>query len=182
MDTTKNIITHTENWVKQVIVKYNICPFARREVERRAVRYIVAQGEIEALLVALISECQYLEAHSDTETTLFIMPYSVPSFDEFLDLLDLANDLLFEQGFEGVYQLASFHPDYCFAGELHNDPANYTNRSPYPTLHIIREASMEIALNNHPDPDAIPQRNIEFSRKKGGEFFANLLAGCIAKS
>ncbi|MFT6987294.1 MAG: hypothetical protein ACJAT7_003148 [Psychromonas sp.] len=181
MDDINNIISHTENWVKQVIVKYNICPFARQEVDRGSVRYTVAQGEIEELLVALIKECQYLEAHSDTETTLFIMPYSVPVFDDFLDLLDLANDLLFEQGFEGVYQLASFHPDYCFAGEAQNDPANYTNRSPYPTLHLIREASMEIALKNHPDPDAIPQRNIEFSRKKGAEFFANLLAGCITK-
>jgi len=181
MDNINKIIKPTENWVKQVIVKYNICPFARQEVERGSIRYTVAQGKTEELLVALIQECHYLEAHSEVETTLFIMPDSVQLFDDFLDLLDLANDLLFEQGFEGVYQLASFHPDYCFAGEAQDDPANYTNRSPYPTLHLIREASMEIALNNHPDPDAIPQRNIEFSRKKGGEFFANLLAACIAK-
>lgn len=181
MDYPSKIINHTENWVKQVIVKYNICPFARKEVERGSIRYSVAQGKTEDLLVALIQECHYLEAHSDVETTLFIIPDSLALFDDFLDLLDLANALLFEQGFEGVYQLVSFHPDYCFAGEARNDPANYTNRSPYPTLHIIREASMEIALHNHPDPDAIPQRNIEFSRKKGGEFFANLLAGCMGK-
>jgi hypothetical protein len=182
MNDTNSIIAHTENWVKQVIVKYNICPFARQEVERGSIRYtVVEQSEMEDVLLELIKECQYLDVNKDTETTLFIIPYAFQSFDDFLDLVDLANDLLFDQGLEGIYQLANFHPDYCFAGEPLRDPANYTNRSPYPCLHIIRESSMEYALENHPDPDGIPQRNIKFCRKKGGEFFANLLAGCLKK-
>lgn len=179
MDDVNVMITQTENWVKQVIVKYNICPFARKEVELGSIRYHVAeQNTLDDVLLGLVKECQYLDKHRDTETTLFIIPNAFQSFDSFLDLVDLANDLLFEQGYEGIYQLANFHPDYCFAGEPQSDPANYTNRSPYPCLHIIREESMSLALDSHPDPDAIPARNIAFCRKKGGEFFANLLASC----
>ena len=180
MNDINSIIAHTENWVKQVIVKYNICPFARKEVERGSIRYrVVEQNKRDEVLLELIKECQYLDSNKETETTLFIMPDAFQSFDDFLDLVDLANDLLFEQGFEGIYQLANFHPDYCFAGEPQHDPANYTNRSPYPCLHLIREDSMSLALDTHPDPDAIPERNIEFCRKKGEEFFANLLAKCL---
>ena len=182
MDKVNLTITQTENWVKQVIVKYNICPFARKEVELGSIRYhVVEQSALDEVLLALVEECQYLDKHRDTETTLFIMPNAFQSFDSFLDLVELANDLLFEQGFEGIYQLANFHPDYCFAGEPQSDPANYTNRSPYPCLHIIREESMSLALDSHPDPDAIPERNIEFCRKKGEAFFANLLASCSGK-
>ncbi|WP_019615139.1 DUF1415 domain-containing protein [Psychromonas ossibalaenae] len=183
MEKNSTIITQTENWVKQVIVKYNICPFARKEVERGSIRYAVAsKSEIEDLLAELISECLYLDKHQKTETTLFIMADAVQELDNFLDLVDLANDLLFDQDYEGIYQLASFHPGYCFAGEPADDPANYTNRSPYPTLHIIRESSMEKALAAHPDPDAIPQRNIEFARRKGSKFFAELLGACLRNS
>ncbi len=180
MEKHNTIITQTENWVKQVIVKYNICPFARQEVERGSIRYsVIEQFEFKAVLADLINECIYLDEHNDVETTLFIIPAAVSDFENFLDLLDLANQLLADQDHEGIYQLASFHPDYCFAGEPENDAANYTNRSPYPTFHIIRESSMEKALANHPDPDSIPQRNIEFSRKKGSKFFADLLGACL---
>ena len=180
MDDQHVIITQTENWVKQVIVKYNICPFARKEVELGSIRYhVVEQDSLDGVLMELVKECQFLDKHLDTETTLFIMPNAFQSFDSFLDLVELANDLLFEQGFEGIYQLANFHPDYCFADEPQRDPANYTNRSPYPCLHIIREDSMSRALDAHPDPDSIPERNIEFCRKKGEEFFATLLAKCL---
>ena len=178
--TDNNIITATENWVKQVIVKYNLCPFARREVERGAIRYFQVQDcSAEQVLQALLDECLLLDANQEIETTLFIIPSGYEGFYGFLDLLDRANDLLVEEGYEGVYQLANFHPDYCFSDEPQNAPSNYTNRSPYPTLHIIRETSMELAIANHPDVDAIPQRNIEFSNKKGNAFFAHLLSACF---
>jgi len=180
MNTTQNIIQHTQSWVSNVIVKYNICPFARREVERGSIRYVVIEEmNKESLLQSLLDECHYLDAHNETETTLFIMPVGFEGFYDFLDFVELANDLLELEKYEGVYQLANFHPDYCFAGEKQNEPSNYTNRSPYPTLHIIREASMEMAINNHPDVDAIPDRNIGFANKKGNAFFANLLATCM---
>ncbi|WP_022942486.1 DUF1415 domain-containing protein [Psychromonas hadalis] len=180
MNTTQDIITHTQNWVSNVIVKYNICPFARREVERGSIRYVVVESTSKkCVLQALIEECRFLDGDEQIETTLFIMPTGFEGFYDFLDLVELANDRLEIEDYEGVYQLANFHPDYCFADELQSSPSNYTNRSPYPTLHIIRETSMEKAIKNHPDVDAIPERNIAFANKKGNDFFANLLATCL---
>lgn len=172
-------LSETENWVKSVIMKYNICPFARREVERKSIRYIACdETKLAKVLNSLIDECEYLDSNSETETTLFILPRGFEGFYQYLDLVDYANDLLIEQGYEGVYQLASFHPDYCFEGEDQNSAANYTNRSPYPTLHIIREESMELALANYQEPETIPERNIAFAERKGAEFFVKLLAQC----
>jgi len=180
MASTEQIIKHTQNWVKDVIVKYNICPFARREVERGSIRYCVAEERNKAeVLQTLLDECHYLDEHSEVETSLFIMPIGFEGFYDFLDLVELANELLELEDYEGVYQLANFHPDYCFAGEPQSEPSNYTNRSPYPTLHIIREISMELAIKNHPDVGAIPERNIAFANKKGNAFFADLLASCM---
>ena len=180
MNTVQDIIKHTQNWVSDVIVKYNICPFARREVERGSIRYVVVENSKKKIVLQrLLEECRFLDDNASTETSLFIMPAGFEGFYDFLDLLEMANDLLEMEGYEGVYQLANFHPDYCFADEPQSEPSNYTNRSPYPTLHIIRELSMELAINNHPDVDAIPERNIEFANKKGNDFFANLLASCL---
>lgn len=176
-----NYIEHTQRWVEQLIVKYNICPFARRELERKSIRYAVAQERsVEAVLTQLIAECGYLDEHPETETTLLILPTGYEGFYQYLDLLDLANDLLLAQNYEGIYQLASFHPDYCFDGELQADAANYTNRAPYPILHLLRESSLEQALANYEDPENIPQRNMEFARRKGPEFFEKILTQCVA--
>jgi hypothetical protein len=180
MNTTQTMIKHTQNWVSNVIVKYNICPFARREVERGSIRYaLIEESKKKKVLQSLLDECLFLDENSEIETTLFILPIGFEGFYDFLDLVELANDRLEMKGYEGVYQLANFHPDYCFSDQLQSAPSNFTNRSPYPTLHIIRETSMEMAINNHPDVDAIPERNIEFANKKGNDFFANLLASCM---
>lgn len=180
MNSNATMIQETQNWVNNVIVKYNICPFARREVERGSIRYVVCEDSAPAMVLqALLNECQYLDEHEAAETSLFIMPRGFEGFYGFLDLLEMANELLELEGYEGVYQLANFHPDYCFEGEPQSEPSNYTNRAPYPTLHIIRETSMELAINHHPDVDAIPTRNIAFANKKGNAFFANLLASCL---
>ena len=177
------IATHTQNWVEGLIMKYNICPFARREVERRSIRYIVTdESKTHNVLEALIKECQHLDENQDIETTLFIIPRGFEGFYPYLDLVDIANDLFVEQDYEGVYQLASFHPDYCFDGEPMDEPSNYTNRSPYPTLHIIRELSMELALANYDDPESIPERNTAFAQKKGRDFFTKILASCMGKT
>ena len=174
------MIRATENWVVQVIMKYNICPFARREVERGSIRYLVCeQTKVKAVINALLDECQYLDTHPEAETSLFIIPRGFEGFYQYLDLVDLANEALIDSDYEGVYQLATFHPDYCFEGEAQDSAANYTNRAPYPTLHLIREASMELALANYDDPESIPERNIAFAERKGGEFFAALLAKCF---
>jgi hypothetical protein len=128
----------------------------------------------------LIQACEQLDADAETETTLLILPTGWDDFDDYLDLLAIAEQLLIEQHYEGIYQLASFHPDYRFETDLagEEDPANYTNRSPYPMLHIIRETSIDRAVANHPDPDNIPVRNITLTRELGLEKLRALLANC----
>ncbi|MBR9726874.1 DUF1415 domain-containing protein [Shewanella intestini] len=176
-------VTETENWVKSVIMKYNICPFARREIERKSIRYhAIEQTQIKQVLKAFILECLYLDEHPEVETTLVILPRGFEGFYAYLDLVDLATDLLDAQGYEGVYQLASFHPDYCFDGEPQQSASNFTNRSPYPTIHIIREASMELALAQYDEPETIPERNIAFAERKGSAFFVKLLQQCRQSS
>ena len=176
------ITQQTDDWVKKVIMKYNICPFARQEVERGSIRYLVVeQTKVKQVLNELIEECQYLDAHPEAETTLFILPRGFEGFYAYLDLIDIATDTLIEHEYEGTYQLATFHPDYCFDGEPQDGAANFTNRAPYPTLHIIREASMELALANYNDPETIPERNIAFCERKGSDFFVKLLAECMGK-
>lgn len=169
----------TAAWLTNVIIHYNICPFARAVVEKNAVYYCVDESEsIEQNLQTLIDEAQRLESDNEIETTLLIYAYNFVAFDDFLDYLDLANQLLAMQGYEGVYQLASFHPDYCFEGADESDPANYTNRSPYPMLHLIREASIEKALQFFPNPENIPVRNIQLTRELGLGKMQALLEAC----
>ena len=101
-----------------------------------------------------------------------------PLFDEYLDLVADAEDLLVEKGYEGIYQVASFHPQYLFEGAPKNDAANYTNRSVYPMLHLLREASIDKALENYKQPEKIPERNIQFARKKGWLVMKQLKDNC----
>lgn len=170
-----------QRWVDTVIVKYNICPFARREVEQQSIRYAVcAEQQQASVLEALARECEHLDENPNVATTLLVIPAGFEGFYDYLKLLDHAEALLQVQGYEGIYQLASFHPDYCFDGEPQQDPANYTNRAPYPALHILREESLSEALANYDEPETIPERNIAFARRKGADFFESLLAACRA--
>ncbi|WP_419149022.1 DUF1415 domain-containing protein [Pseudoalteromonas 'SMAR'] len=167
------------NWVSQVIVKYNFCPFARQEVENHSVYYhISATHSHEDAVLELLSQCSELDNNPERETTLVVFAEGFKDFAEFLDLVDLANALLVAQGFEGTYQIANFHPDYVFADSDDNDPANYTNRAPYPALHLIREASMAEALAEYDDPESIPDNNIRLARRKGEAFWQHLLKQC----
>lgn len=171
-----NVAAQTQAWVEQLIVKYNICPFARKELENQTIHYaVINDGSMENILTQLEAEWQRLDEHQEIETTLFIIP-DLTDFDAFLDVIGLAEQLLAMNGYQGVYQLAHFHPDYCFEGEAESDAANYTNRAPYATLHILREDSMAAALAETANPEQIPQRNIEFARRKGADFFNAILA------
>ncbi len=174
------IILETEAWVKSVIVGLNFCPFARREVERKSINYrLIEREQLEICLEALIFECVKLDQNEEIETTLLIFPEGFEEFDHFLDLNELAGALLVEQGYEGIYQLASFHPDYLFAESEESDPANYTNRAPYPTLHLIREASIERVLENVEHPEEIPEENIKQARALGIDKMESLLKTCF---
>lgn len=177
--TAQQIKQQTQTWLNTVIIHYNICPFAREVVEKNTLHYCVDQAvAIEQNLENLIHEALRLDSDSGIETTLVIYPGNFSEFDDFLDYLTLANELLILQGYEGIYQLASFHPDYCFEGAEQTDAANYTNRSPYPMLHLIREASIEKALQFFPHPEKIPERNIKLTRELGLAKMQALLAAC----
>ncbi len=176
----KQISDQVRRWVSSVVVGLNLCPFAKHEVDRERVRYrVLADDGAEQALQVILDECALLDNDSNIETTLLIYPQSFKCFDDYLDFHALAEDLLAAEGYEGVYQLATFHPDYCFADSKLDDPANYTNRSPYPMFHIIREESLARALAHHPDPDSIPGRNIELCRDKGLDAMRALLEACM---
>jgi hypothetical protein len=180
MNLDEPFIRATQAWLTSIIIAHNICPFAQREQERGSIRFSVdQQTDIDACLLNLILECDRLDTDTDIETTLLIYAHAFKSFDDYLDFLAVAEDLLIDQGYEGIYQLASFHPDYCFEGASQDDPANYTNRSPYPMLHLLRETSIDRAVSSYPDVDNIPQRNIELTRSLGLAKLQTLLAACM---
>lgn len=175
----QQLIVATQNWLKTIIIAYGICPFAKRELDRGSIRFSINHHtKVESCLLNLLLECDRLNIDPSIETTLLIYNRLFTELEDYLDFLELAETLLIEQGYEGVYQLASFHPDYCFEGATHGDPANYTNRSPYPMLHLLRETSIERAVAAYPHPENIPQRNIELTRKLGLAKMQALLAAC----
>ncbi|MCC2614622.1 DUF1415 domain-containing protein [Aestuariibacter halophilus] len=176
--TDQNAIEATRHWVVEVVVGLNLCPFAKREVQRDTIAYQVVHGDSQAALEALLNACQQLDNDSSIETTLLIFPTDFGDFDDYLDLLAMADHMLDYGGYRGIYQLASFHPDYCFAETSPDDPSNYTNRSPYPVLHLIREASIERVLARYPDPDSIPHNNVTLTRERGNQAMQALIDAC----
>ncbi|MBA2711832.1 MAG: DUF1415 domain-containing protein [Tatlockia sp.] len=175
-------IEHTKNWIRSFIIELNICPFAKREVEGNTLKMQVSKAiKIEQALEELIFEMTLLDTQPAIETTILIFPFQFKDFYDYLDFVDLADLLLFEQGFEGVYQLATFHPDYCFAEVNEDATSNYTNRSPYPMIHILREASVEKAISFYGDTDKIPEANIKTMHELGLEKIKAILAGCLPK-
>ncbi|MFK5985511.1 MAG: DUF1415 domain-containing protein [Pseudomonadota bacterium] len=176
------MINQTKKWLDEVIIAHNICPFAKKERDSDKIRFFVDQSiEVEQALENLIIECQHLDNDAQIETTLFIISRLCQDFNDYLYFLDLAKQLLHSMDYEGIYQLASFHPDYCFADSPADDAANYTNRSPYPMLHIIREQSLENALLSYSNPELIPERNISYCRKLGVKKMQQMLNDCIGQ-
>lgn len=175
-------ISATQAWLETVIIEYSICPFAKRELERGSIRFTVKHDTgIEGCLLGLIDECELLDSDDGIETSLLIYADAFAEFEDYLDFLELAEALLVEQGYEGIYQLASFHPDYRFDGATPDDAANYTNRSPYPMLHLLRETGLEQAISAYPEPETIPQRNIDLTRSLGAKKMQALLAACYTQ-
>ena len=176
------IIQQTQCWLKTVIIGLNFCPFANQEFKNNTIRYTAFDGvDLESCLHALAEECQHLDKHPETETTLLIFSHYAEVFDDFLELIDYANQLLDDLGYRSTYQLAHFHPQYCFEGEEPDDASNFTNRSPHPTLHLIREQSMQKAIENYPDTAEIPDNNIKLARELGADKLQSLLDECKNK-
>jgi uncharacterized protein len=174
------VVEQTQNWIKTVVIGCNFCPFAAKAMMRKSVRYVVLPDTtVENTLAKLLQEMQHLDSAADIETTFIIFPNSFTDFHRYLSLVEMAEDLVDEAGYEGVYQVASFHPDYCFADVEADDPANYTNRSIYPMLHVLREDSVSEAVDNYPDAEGIPDRNVAYAREKGLAYMAKLRAACM---
>lgn len=172
------VVRQTQAWVEQLVIAKNLCPFAKLPYEQGRVRFIVSEAtRPEQLLGDLLCELRYLDTLSvkQLETTLLIHPLILQAFHDYHDFLALAEHLLKREGFKGIIQIASFHPEYCFAGVDPLDPSHYTNRSPFPMLHLIREESLAKALQHYPDPDAIPVRNIELMQQLGVNALQSLL-------
>lgn len=178
--TDEAVIAQTRNWIESVVVGLNFCPFANKALVGKTIHYDVLQkASLKDALEALAKAFHHLNITHDIETTFIIFPNDFTRFKDYLALVDVAEKLLRKQKLNGVYQIASFHPDYAFAGAPKTDAANYTNRSIYPMLHILREASITKALTHFPDPEKIPERNIKLAREKGIEHMRLLRETCM---
>lgn len=156
------VIADVKQWLRDVVIGLNLCPFASYPTQKNQVRFAVtAATDDDEVLACLEQEMQRLDAvpASEIETTLVIVPAHLQDFFDYNQCLQWAQRTLKRNGWVGVYQLASFHPDYCFWGAEPEDLENLTNRAPYPIIHIIREESLARALAFVEDPEAIPETN-----------------------
>jgi hypothetical protein len=175
----ERMVTQTKKWIVDVVVGCNFCPFALREVKKNSISFEVVEGNNVSVLNALSAAFAKLDEQPAIETMFLLLPQNFDRFTNYLKLIRAAEVLLKTRGYEGVYQLASFHPAYIFAGTSLNDPANYTNRSPYPMIHILREESVSRAIDNYPNTEMIPEKNTAFAREKGLAYMQSLLANCM---
>ena len=167
----------TREWVERAVIGLQLCPFARAPHAKGQVRYAVSGAtDVESLLADLVDELTLIAAMPprEIETTLLIHPRVLTDFEDHNEFLSRAEDALAALELEGVIQIASFHPDYRFAEVAPDDISNATNRSPYPTLHLLREESIEKALALFPDPDSIYEANIATMHRLGQEGWAAL--------
>ena len=165
---SEQVIDRTKKWIIDVVIGCNFCPFAANVIKQQTIFYRVEESvERKTCLNSFVHEMERLDNDPAIETSFLIFPNAFQQFDDYLDLISLTEELLKRKGYEGIYQVASFHPLYLFANSDENDPANYTNRSIYPMLQLLREESIDKALANYKDPESIPVRNINFAKEKG---------------
>ena len=180
MTASEQVIDQTRRWIKDVVVGCNFCPFAANAIKLQTVHYQVEESiDIAVCLKSLLSEAVRLDDEANIETVFLIFPNTFQLFDDYLDMVSAAEKLLKRKGYEGIYQLASFHPLYLFADSLETDAANYTNRSIFPMLHLLRESSIDKVLEHYNHPAKIPDTNIQFARKKGLIYMKMLRDTCL---
>lgn len=170
MKEKEQIIETTKLWLDRFVIGLNLCPFAKHPFKNDKIRYIVFEGkDLEKLTETLLKEANDLieTAPSVLETTLIILPTILDEFEEYLDFVEMSEFIFAEVELEGVIQLASFHPDYQFDDTEITDVENYTNRSPFPMLHLLREDSITRAVDAYPEVGDIPENNIETMNKLG---------------
>jgi hypothetical protein len=174
------IIAATRRWLERAVIGLNLCPFAKAVYVKEQVRYVVSPARTpEELLETLMNELQDL-ADTDPEkidTTLLIHPFVLNDFLDFNEFLDVADAAVEDMSLDGELQVASFHPDYQFADTDRNDISNYTNRAPYPILQLLREESIDRAVEAFPEAEAIFEKNIETMEQLGHEGWDKLDVG-----
>lgn len=176
----ETLIADTERWLTRAVIGLNLCPFAKAVHVKKQIRYVVSQATTpEDLLQDLIRELEHLaEANPDTiDTTLLIHPHVLGDFLDYNDFLETADAVVEELDLEGILQVASFHPQFQFADTEADDITNYTNRSPYPTLHILREDSVSRAVEAFPEAETIFERNISTLRTLGHAGWKKVMDG-----
>lgn len=169
-DQHDSIIQEIRIWLEKAVIGLNLCPFAKSVYLKNQIRYRVSEAETkEALLQDLIAELEFITQApaSEVDTTLLIHPKVLDDFLDYNAFLKVADKALRKLGLEGVIQIASFHPQYQFAGTEADDIENYTNRSPYPILHLLREESVSQAVDAVTDAEAIPEKNMETMKRLG---------------
>jgi len=173
-------IADTVRWLERAVIGLNLCPFAKGPHIKGQIHYAVSEAKgLEGLRDELIEELKALVAlpSDERETVLLILPHMLRDFLDFNDFLDETDSVLQELDLEGEFQVASFHPDFQFAGTEPDDITNYTNRSPYPTLHLIREASIDRAVEAFPEAETIYEANMATMEKLGAEGWKALDVG-----
>jgi hypothetical protein len=169
----------TQHWLEKAVIGLNLCPFAKSVHVKKQVRYAITAAETADELLAEVANEFRLMTDTDPkalDTTLLVHPRAMVDFLDYHFFLQETDALLKNEGYEGIYQIASLHPQYEFAGTDPDDIENFTNRSPYPTLHLLREASIDRAVSAFPDPERIYERNMEVMRRLGPEGWAALMA------
>ena len=152
-----------QQWLEDVVIGLNLCPFAAKPNRNKQIKIFVSEATTEEVLLEdVLQELMNLDSKTaeELETTLVAIPNMLQDFMDYNFFLDWVDALIKQQEWEGIYQIATFHPDYCFGGAEPEDDENLTNRSPYPVLHLIREESMAKVLKHYPNPEAIPDTNI----------------------
>jgi len=182
MHVKKTVINNVESWLSDIVIDLNLCPFAKREYIKKSIRFSVSPASSEQqLLQDLVIELALLNKKPNIETTLLIHPDVLQDFGDYNQFLDFADQIIEQMGMQGEFQIASFHPDYQFAGTEPNAAENYTNRSPYPLLHILRESSLEKAVELHGDTEQIPEDNIALMNILGATEMAKRLKQTFEK-
>lgn len=175
---TDTIIAQTRRWIAEVVIGLNLCPFARKPFASECIRFAVTPATTAAeLREVLARELKHLvdTPTEQVETTILIHPHVLVDFFDYNDFAADANDLLAELGLDGVIQFATFHPEYRFADTAPDAVENFTNRSPFPMLHLLREASITAVANDPDELAGIPERNIETMRHLGRAKVLDLL-------
>ncbi len=169
------IVQQVKDWLELAVIGLELCPFAKTAWRHDRIYYAVSSASSdESVLMDLYQECSRLTEQSDIETTLLILPYHLEQFADFNQFMGLAEALLDRYNWAGIFQIAHFHPDYQFAGTTCDSRENWTNRSPFPILHLLRESSLSMAINRHPSIADVPAANVRRLTNLDDEVFEQI--------